>query len=54
MIPANEPVQISDSIEEYSYNTDTSVRSIGKRRLSVAGQEYELSVDQEVLKYDGK
>ncbi|KAG4067397.1 hypothetical protein HA402_011951, partial [Bradysia odoriphaga] len=47
-IPNNVPVQINDITEEYNYNTETSVRSIGTRRVSVNDQEYVLNVDQEI------
>lgn len=41
-------VQINDISEEYNYNSETSVRSIGSRRISVNDQEIVLHVDQEV------
>lgn len=47
-IPGNVPVQINDITEEYNYNTETSVRSIGTSRVSISEQEYVLNIDQEV------
>lgn len=47
-IPSNAAVHINDITEEYTYNTDTSVRSVGSRRVSVNDQELILNIDQEV------
>lgn len=41
-------VLINDISEEYNYNSETSVRSIGSRRISVNDQEIVQHVDQEV------
>lgn len=49
-IPQQVAIQFNDITEEYSYNTDTSVRSVGNRRVLVADQELVLNIDQEVFR----
>lgn len=47
-IPVGATVSIPDLTEEFSYDTENSLRTIGARRIIVNDQEFPFSINQEV------